>query len=176
MWRSRIFWRLFGAYSILLAVSLGLLGWLLIRRMESHLLEEIRQSLEQKSLLISELAARCTKEQLQPQMTRLGQQIQARITLMAADGVVLADSMEQPENMENHLDRSEVRRSEVEGIGVATRHSGTVHQPMMYLARRADAGPVRFVRVALPLTAVNAEVGWLRWMVWTGTFLTLLIA
>ena len=27
MWRSRMFWRLFGAYSVLLAVSLGLLGF-----------------------------------------------------------------------------------------------------------------------------------------------------
>ena len=35
MWRSRIFWRLFGAYGILLTISFGTLGWLLIGRMEN---------------------------------------------------------------------------------------------------------------------------------------------
>ena len=40
-------WRLFGAYSILLTISFGLLGWLLIGRMENHLLQEVRHDLEE---------------------------------------------------------------------------------------------------------------------------------
>ena len=58
MWRSRIFWRLFGAYSILLTVSFGLLGWLLVDRMENHLLQEIQHGLEIKTLLIRDLVNR----------------------------------------------------------------------------------------------------------------------
>ena len=37
MWRSKIFWRMFGLYSLLWAAALALFGWLLIRRMETRL-------------------------------------------------------------------------------------------------------------------------------------------
>src|SRR5437762_1161617 len=110
MIRSRIFWRLFAAYSILLIVSFGLLGWLLV-----------------------------------------AQDTSSRITLIRADGRVLADSGERLDRIENHLDRIEVQQAEAAGLGMATRYSGTVHRPMMYVARKNETGPVRYVRIALPL-------------------------
>jgi two-component system phosphate regulon sensor histidine kinase PhoR len=176
MWRSPIFWRLFGVYSLLLAVSFGLLGWLLIGRMENHLLQEIQKGLEVKTALIKDLVNRTSESEMQEQVARIAHDTSARITLIRAKGEVLADSHEQPEKMENHLDRAEVQQAEASGIGVATRFSGTVHQPMMYVARRNDSGLVRYVRIALPLDAVAAEVRWLHRVVWTATGLTLLLA
>ncbi len=176
MWRSKIFWRMFGVYSVLWAISLALLGWLLLGRMETHLLDGIRERLETKARLIEELVARPGQEELQATMTRLGQETHARITLIAADGAVLADSDEQPQRMDNHLERIEVQRAAGAGIGVSTRYSNTVRQTMMYLARRSDAGPVRFVRVALPLGAVEAEIRWLHGVVWTAATVTLVLA
>ena len=55
MWRSRILWRLFGAYGVLLAASFVGLGWLVIGRMESHLLQELQHELEVKTLLLQDL-------------------------------------------------------------------------------------------------------------------------
>src|SRR5262249_14250337 len=104
-----------------------------------------------------------------------GKETSARITLIRATGEVLADSAEQPEKMENHLDRPEVQQADSSEIGVSTRFSGTVHQPMMYVARRNDLGPVRFIRIALPLDAVHAEIRWLHGVVWTATGLTLIV-
>src|SRR5207245_6883096 len=92
------------------------------------------------------------------------------------DGVVLADSSERPDRMENHRDRVEVQQAETDGIGISTRFSGTVHQPMMYVARRNDAGPARYVRIALPLDTVAAEIRWLHQLVWTATGMTLVVA
>lgn len=175
MWRSRISWRLFGAYSILLAVSFGLLGWVLIGRMENHLLQEVQHGLEIKSLLLRDLVNN-SESDLQEQMTRLSKETGARITLIRAGGEVIADSDEQPTKMENHKDRPEVLQAEHSQIGVSTRFSGTVHRPMMYLARRNDQGPVRYVRIALPLDAVVAEIRWLHRIVWTATGITLLVA
>ncbi len=176
MWRSRVFWRLFGAYCLLLAFSLTFLGWILIRRIEAHLLDEIRQNLETKTLLVGELADRYSEPQLQPHMIRLAGEIDARITLIAADGKVLADSSGPIDQIENHRDRPEVRDAETSGIGVRTRYSGTVHEPMMYVARRHHTGPVRYVRLALPLDVVAAEIRWLAGVVWTTIGITLMLA
>ncbi|HXG10232.1 MAG TPA: hypothetical protein VNK04_10615, partial [Gemmataceae bacterium] len=138
MWRSLMFWRLFGAYSLLLAASLGLLGWILHSRVENHLLAEIRQGLESKTVLVQELIAGPDMDahQRQQQIVRLAQETDCRITLLAADGTVLADSAEDPRLMDNHLNRPEVRQAEATGVGAATRYSETMRQPMMYVARR----------------------------------------
>ena len=176
MWRSRIFWRLFGAYGILLFVSFGMLGWVLIGRMENHLLQEIQHGLEIKTLLLRDLVNRHGEPELQEQISRLAKETDARITLIRANGEVLADSSEQPTKMENHRDRIEIEQAEMSELGLSTRYSGTVHQPMMYVARRNVQGPVRYVRIALPLDAVAAEIRWLHRVVWTATGITLVIA
>src|SRR5262249_34273269 len=111
MWRSRIFWRLFGTYSSLLAVSLILLGWILIGRIESHLLDEIHRGLEVKTSLVQEIIRRESGGAWGGLAARMAENTGARVTLIAADGTVLADSAENPESMENHLDRPEVRQA-----------------------------------------------------------------
>lgn len=176
MWRSRIFWRLFAFYAVLLIVSFGVLGWLLIQRIENHLLQEIRQNLEIKTLLVRDLVNRHRESELQEQIVRVAKETGARITLMNANGDVLADSAELPSKMENHHDRVEIQQARDAQTGVSTRFSGTMHFPMMYVARRNDEGPVRYVRMALPLDAVAAEIRWLHQVVWTATGLTLLVA
>jgi two-component system phosphate regulon sensor histidine kinase PhoR len=176
MWRSRIFWRLFGVYGVLLTISFGTLGWVLIGRMENHLLQELQHGLGIKTLLLRDLVNRHNESELQEQTSRLAKETKIRITLIRASGEVLADSAEQPTKMENHRDRIEVQQAETSQIGVSTRYSGTVHQPMMYVARRNDQGPVRYVRIALPLDAVATEIRWLHRVVWTATGITLVIA
>src|SRR5438046_1049020 len=114
MWQSRIFWRLFGAYSLVVTLALGFLGWLLIGRIETHLLEEVRHHLEMKTLLLRVLVEDRTPLQLQKMATRLAGDMNARITLIATDGLVLADSSENPGTMENHKDRPEVQEAEEE--------------------------------------------------------------
>jgi two-component system phosphate regulon sensor histidine kinase PhoR len=173
-----MFWRLFGAYSALLAVTLGSLGWVLTNRIETHLLEEMRQGLEMKTALIRELVAGQTldRNDWQARVQRLAREINTRITLLAEGGEVLADSAEDPRRMKTHDDRPEVLQAKTDGIGVATRFSATLHEPMMYVARRNDSGQVRYVRLALPLDGVGAEVRWLSNVVWTAAGLTMLMA
>ncbi len=178
MWRSPMFWRLFVAYSLLLTAALGLLGWMLLRRIEAHFLDEIRRSLEAKTILVRELAAGHSPvaADQQKQIHRLAEEIRSRITLIAADGRVLADSAEDPGRMDNHLDRPEIRQAQATGTGAATRYSETVRQAMMYVALRTDAGSVRYVRLALPLGFVEQETRWLQSVVWTAAGVTLVLA
>jgi two-component system phosphate regulon sensor histidine kinase PhoR len=171
-----MFWRLFGLYSLLLAISLGWLGWTLLRRMEAHLLGEVRQSLEKMALLVSDSVAErsLSPSDRQQKVRKLAEESHSRITLVAGDGLVLADSAEDdPQRMENHLDRPEIQQAKATGTGAATRFSSTVRERMMYVVCRSDVEPVRYVRLAMPLRAVQQEIGWLRGIVWTAAGVTL---
>src|SRR5262245_18419271 len=175
MCRSRILWRLFAAYSTLIAASLGLLGWILLARIENHLRNEIEHNLNMKTLLVRQLVVQQNQEEWPSQLRRLAEETGIRMRLIAADGTVVADSTDDPQEMENHPDRSEVQQAAgaADGKGIATRFSGTVQEPLMYVTLRQDSGPVRYVRLALPLSVMAAEIAWLRGIVWTAAAITL---
>lgn len=87
-----------------------------------------------------------------------------RYTVIAADGLVLADSEKDPAAMENHGDRSEVVEAGRAGDGTATRVSSTLGRELMYIARRVDDGGslLGFVRVSVPARSVDEKRGALR--------------
>ena len=88
---------------------------------------------------------------------RLAKESGTRITIIAVDGKVLADSDESPDRMENHGDRPEVVAALKEGSGSTLRFSQTLDSEMLYFARRVDVGtrPAGFVRVALPTKQID---------------------
>jgi two-component system phosphate regulon sensor histidine kinase PhoR len=70
-----------------------------------------------------------------------------RVTWIAADGTVLHDSVvAESSTLENHLDRPEVRDALQSGSGTASRHSETLGEETVYLARLLPDGTV--LRVA----------------------------
>ena len=83
-----------------------------------------------------------------------------RITIIQPDGVVLADSHADPDQMENHRLRVEINEALAEGAGVSTRYSRTVERRLMYVARRVTDGErvLGVVRVAVPTAAIEASV------------------
>src|SRR5262249_30678346 len=80
--------------------------------------------------------------------------------------------------MQNHALRPEVESALATGLGTAKRYSETVHFSMMYLALRVDdpTSRVAFVRVALPLLQVEAEIAWHRPIVWSTAVLMAAVA
>ncbi|MCI0463934.1 MAG: cell wall metabolism sensor histidine kinase WalK [Gemmataceae bacterium] len=170
-----MFWRLFGSYGILLLSSISLLAVLFIGRAERQQLEQIEESLRTRAFLVARQAREHDSPALRQQaVVALGQAIATRITLVAEDGTVLADSEEDPARMENHADRPELRGSQTAGVGTATRSSGTTHRRMMYLALRTEQEPdgVAYVRVALPLERVQEQMAGLSRIVWSVVAMT----
>lgn len=90
----------------------------------------------------------------------------ARITLVAADGVVLGDSElteQQVDAVENHADRPEIRAALAQGRGTAERFSDTIGTDMLYVAVPFETQRTRGVaRAALPLREVEAAIARLR--------------
>lgn len=100
-------------------------------------------------------------EALQEEVRQLGHDLEARFTLIAADGLVLAESHRNPEATDNHATRPEVQAALAGGEGTSLRHSTTLNRPMLYVARRLTAadGSVRILRAARPLDALEERQG-----------------
>jgi two-component system phosphate regulon sensor histidine kinase PhoR len=175
-----MFWRLFGTFGGLLLAAIGLLGFVFIHREERHYLQQIEENLRSKAILVREVIRdRPLKPGgLQRRIEDLGQQIATRITLIARDGVVLADSDKNPHQMENHGDRPEIRTARGQTIGTATRFSNTLGQSMMYVALRTgkSGSAPTFVRVAVPLDRIDQQLADLHRIVWTAATVTGLAA
>ncbi len=101
-----------------------------------------------------------------------------RVTIVGNDGVVLGESLEDRTQMDNHLMRPEIIQASAEGSGSSIRFSRTVGFEMMYSAVAVTAGQdlVGFVRVALPLQEIEAEIARLRGTILAATLLAAVVA
>jgi len=102
----------------------------------------------------------------------------ARITVITADGRVVADSQSETQTMESHADRPEVVEALQSGTGRSTRTSVSVKQPLLYYAERhyfSGSVPV-VVRLALPLEEVDETLGNFRRNLWLWSLLILIVA
>lgn len=78
----------------------------------------------------------------------------SRVTLMKADGTVIADSDAPVEELENHLNREEMRAALETGEGHARRYSHTLQKTMLYVACRSDRGDM-VLRLAVPYSGIR---------------------
>lgn len=65
-----------------------------------------------------------------------------RITLVAKDGTVIADSQESANKLENHLNRQEIQQAIKNGEATVTRHSDTQGKKIYYFAKQLDNGNI----------------------------------
>jgi two-component system, OmpR family, phosphate regulon sensor histidine kinase PhoR len=106
---------------------------------------------------------------------------ESRVTLIAPDGVVLADSQVAPADLgglENHRWRPEVVAALAGGVGRDLRTSVSVHAPLLYVAlpvRDADR-IVGVLRLALPLSAVTSSYDQINRVMLAGGLVALAVA
>jgi two-component system phosphate regulon sensor histidine kinase PhoR len=172
MFHSRLLWRLYSGYAAIIVISVLVVGILLSRQLEENTLKEIQDSLSVRSALLTEIARDSlltastanSNSSFQSALTKLGNSTASRLTVIAADGHVIADSQEQPQAMDNHLQRPEIIDAMANGTGVASRYSQTLQQMMMYraVAVSEDQQLTGFVRVSVPLTTVDSRLAQLR--------------
>jgi two-component system, OmpR family, phosphate regulon sensor histidine kinase PhoR len=102
----------------------------------------------------------------------------ARVTVIAADGTVLADSQFDPQTMENHAGRPEIAQAMAEGSGRSIRHSTTVNRELLYYAVRqpSAAGKSVVLRFAEPEETVGEVLGPFRKSLGLASLAILLVA
>jgi two-component system phosphate regulon sensor histidine kinase PhoR len=164
-----VFRKLFVATLGLLLLALAIFGVLSAQATRARLTDEMYRRLRTDAELLRVLvAADPDPVALQSAIHALSRRLEARFTVVDADGRVLADSDSDPSGMDNHNNRPEIRQARQEGTGSERRYSDTLRIDMIYLAMALE-GPSRMVvRAALPLTRVEQEVG--------GIYRTMLLA
>ena len=150
------------------AVSLVVVALLLSSQVRQRERAAIEQRLTDEARLIAGLLTTSPVQDasaLDREADRLGQSTSSRVTLIAEDGRVVGDSTQTPEQLatlDNHATRPEIVAARDSGLGVAERFSDTVGTDMLYVAAPSTHPLVRYVRVALPLTAVGAQLAAIR--------------
>ncbi|MGH2573111.1 MAG: ATP-binding protein [Actinomycetota bacterium] len=146
--------RLLLGHVVAIVGVLLILGVVVDRVLERHFTDQLTDSLINEGRAI-ELALP-EQGDLQPAAVTLGQATGTRVTVIGTDGVVLADSQQDPAGMDNHRNRPEVRQALAGRIGVSSRESATVGAAFRYVALPPRSG--RIVRLALPLSEVESRL------------------
>ena len=166
MFRS-IRWRIAAAFAALLVVCIGGLSAYLSFFFRDNYMDSLRTQLTDQARLVGD-AVRALLRPAERQVSldalakRLGEQIDARVTVIDKDGIVLGDSEEEDiAEMGPHGDRPEVIEALAGGTGSDVRRSETLYRDMMYVAAviAPDGDIVGVARVALPLTDINSAMG-----------------
>lgn len=163
--------KLMAILAALVAVTVLASGWVAERGLRKRELSRIERSLHERSELVREWVAGIPFQpaagaQLDVLARRAAAAAGARVTLIAPDGTVVADSdvsLSDLPRVENHADREEVRAALAGELGRSDRRSETVGRRLLYLAlpvtARSDAG---VVRLAVDLEEVESAVAGLR--------------
>lgn len=101
-----------------------------------------------------------------------------RISVISADGKVLADSQTEAATMENHSDRPEVQEALRNGEGRSIRSSVSVHSLLLYYAVREDLpGNAHVIlRLALPMEDFRGPLWSFRRSLWAWSLFIFLAA
>ena len=144
-----------GGYLLVVALVAGAWAWSLYAPLTAVVMEQQRTHLtsiaQAGALVLAETPARA-----QDVADRLVARTNLRVTIVAANGRVLADSQESSAKMANHSDRPEVIAALAGKVGYAERDSATQSIQQMYVAVPASLGGQRVaLRVSEPLDRIN---------------------
>jgi two-component system phosphate regulon sensor histidine kinase PhoR len=178
-------WSLRGQIALALALiallSIVGLGVYFDRTMRHTNDQEIASRLEAEARLIGRSLATLLNSGvdasvIQASVVAFGSDTSTRITIIAIDGTVIADSVADPADMDNHLNRPEIAEAFVDGRGVAQRQSGTVSEDFLYVAIRIPDAPQYVSEVAMSMRDINAANAALRERIVLSALIAALVA
>lgn len=159
MLRSRMFWTLFLGYGFLIVFAVSLLGFLLDMQVRKNELAGLEEHLINQAEIVREVARGWDVSAGGDRPLPLPKTLSTRVTVISADGTVLADSTREPKELDNHADRPEVVEAFATGVGRSMRRGDSLGVEALYVALRADNGGRPFViRVATPVDHVLKRI------------------
>jgi len=175
--RAKLFWKLGLTYLLLLLAVLAAMDFYATRILRSEYIHSAENELG---------ALEKTAQAHPPQIDDIAalrawadwmSQSGARVTVIASDGLVLADTAEDPAKMENHSGRPEIRDAFANGEGESVRHSATVNRDLVYRAVRYQppSGSPFVIRMAVPLAEVSDAIAAVRSRLVVASLLILLL-
>jgi len=162
--KSHYFWRTFFGY-----VAVALIGtFLFAASLINYSAGQVRRQADATLGLTAELLAVAVSapiRNLNYQLIRditgsVAENSSLRITVIDSNGVVLADSHENPFSMDNHLRRPEILAARNNGIGRSQRYSFTLEENFIYLSLPVyfQQQLTGFVRTAISSENLSADI------------------
>lgn len=156
---ARIFLKLiFGVFCVLV-VALTAVDFLASKVAERTYLQKLTRELEDKNRMLAVQSVVNYGRSGDPRFNALAKAAGGRLTVIAHDGHVIADSEADPAQMENHATRPEVSHALKGQPGSDTRLSHTIGVKLLYVASPVPEGAVR---LAVPLREIDMQVSGIR--------------
>ncbi len=158
---KRLFLQIFLAALLIIIISVFATTWFGTQMIQSFHYQQMEYDIRDRALLLRphiQSLLNGESEQLQSFCRETGRAATTRITVIAGDGTVLADSNEQPSEMDNHGKRPEILTALNGAIGSSLRLSKTLDENMLYVAlplHEENTGS-GVLRLAVPATALEA--------------------
>lgn len=180
---SSLRWRIAIPFILLIAFSILTTGFYLSSYIRTSYQENLEEELLDEARLIGNLLSNTTlipsnSAYLTAQASFLSSMLNKRVTIVAADGIVVGESHEDPASMDNHLNRPEIQAALSEGAGNSVRFSNTIQQDMLYTAVPiTNENQINgFIRLAVPLTTIQSNISQIRQSLFIFVGFTILIA
>ena len=161
---KRLLWQLYPSYLLITLISVAAIGWYASSSMQQFYYTQVAKDLKASANIIEDqiLASYKTGDLagLNELCKKLSSAGQRRITIIEPTGKVLADSQEDPHQMDDHSDRPEIVDATKDGIGSEIRFSHTLGLDMMYVAisLKSQDGIIAILRIAKPVSDINRQL------------------
>ena len=136
--RRRIFLRVFAGYAVVSILAILVFSFYtrdLARRISHDALTRGLESAARAALVsVAPLMTAGRSTALDQLTAAIGRESKVRLTVINGNGVVFADSEQDPSVMENHSNRPEVIRAMTGAVGTSLRFSGTLRHWLIYVA------------------------------------------
>lgn len=149
--------RLLTTYAFVFVLLIGLFGLLALDGAATVIHRQESDSLVRQARAVQAALTGVADPLLNVPVAELATSLEARITVIAADGVVLADSDFDPNQMENHGSRAEVIAARDSDAGFDTRVSDTTGVAQRYAAIEAPDG--RVYRLSITEDQLDSQIG-----------------
>ena len=124
--------------------------------MKSVFTDEMREELLNQTQIISLSIEK--SENLNFLAQKIKSMINSRVTIIDANGVVLGESDEDKDTMDNHKNRAEIIQAKYEEYGSIIRYSNTVKKDYLYVAKKFNIGQKEYyIRAAKDIEKINED-------------------
>ncbi|MFC1832582.1 ATP-binding protein [Thermodesulfobacteriota bacterium] len=187
--QKKLFWQILLVHLAILLLTIAAVSWYSSRTFDSFYIADKGEDLENRANLIKarvvELLIKGDEAHLRNLVVDSGRASGTRITIIDPDGLVLADTNEDPERMDNHRRRPEIDTAFYGTPGQSLRFSNTLGQRMLYAAiplygtgaHGSDVAKqgvvIAVLRMSMPVTAIDGALADIRLKIGVGALLAI---
>lgn len=144
-------------FIILFSLLFLVIGGIIHYWLKDIYIQQTKNSLIQKINLVSfHLKAGYNLDELAVDVKK---DLEVRLTVIDSRGIVIAESHEDKNFMDNHKYREEIIQLKKSDIGWIIRHSDTTKNDYLYVAKKFDIkGKIYYIRIAKAIEEINAQM------------------